>query len=429
MKIELNEILYAVSQGLDSVEIELRDNENNHCNGKHLTEGHCKRLAALSIMLGKALGLTADELIDLAAFSILHDNALTQVNQEEIEYRKYNNDQGYSEIDFNIRRCILGESNTRFMPFRTNNRDVILLHHENADGSGPQGRTYDRTPIKAQIIHLADTIDYNFDLKAPTRETHGAIIYFVKSNAGTMFSREIADTFCKFFKMKHLVNLSITNVDTFLHKATKHFNDEYSQQEVFNLATLIAQIIDFKSHYTCKHSSGVAVNCRAMAKNYGFPPEKITKYYLAGALHDVGKLMISNSLLQKPGRLDDEEFNRMKKHAFYTHQILENIKNKDMIDIIKWASNHHEKLNGTGYPLGLTGDQLSMEERLMTCCDIYQALTEERAYKKGFPHEEAIRIMRDMGMKGELDLQIVQTMDGVFSKQNLDRSIPTSILT
>ena len=163
MKIELNEILYAVSQGLDAVEIELRDEKNNHCNGKHLTEGHCKRLAALSIMLGKALGLTADELIDLAAFSILHDNALTQVNQEEIEYRKYNNDQGYSEIDFNIRRCILGESNTRFMPFRTNNRDVILLHHENADGSGPQGRTYDRTPIKAQIIHLADTIDYKTD--------------------------------------------------------------------------------------------------------------------------------------------------------------------------------------------------------------------------------------------------------------------------
>ncbi len=83
MKIELNEILYAVSQGLDAVEIELRDEKNNHCNGKHLTEGHCKRLAALSIMLGKALGLTADELIDLAAFSILHDNALTQVNQEE----------------------------------------------------------------------------------------------------------------------------------------------------------------------------------------------------------------------------------------------------------------------------------------------------------------------------------------------------------
>ena len=108
---------------------------------------------------------------------------------------------------------------------------------------------------------------------------------------------------------------------------------------------------------------------------------------------------------------------------------LENIKNKDMIDIMKWASNHHEKLNGTGYPLGLTGDQLSMEERLMTCCDIYQALTEERAYKKGFPHEEAIRIMREMGMKGEIDLQIVQTMDGVFSTQNLDKSIPTSILT
>ena len=100
MKIELNEILYAVSSGLDAVEQELLGTKN----------GHCKRIAGLSVMLGKALGLTPDELVDLAAFSILHDNALTQVNQEEIEYRKYNNDQGYSEIDFNIRRCITNVS-------------------------------------------------------------------------------------------------------------------------------------------------------------------------------------------------------------------------------------------------------------------------------------------------------------------------------
>ena len=194
MKIELNEILYAVSSGLDAVEQELLGTKN----------GHCKRIAGLSVMLGKALGLTPDELVDLAAFSILHDNALTQVNQEELEYKKYNNNEGYSKRDFDLRRCIIGETNTKFMPFRTNNRDVILLHHENADGSGPNGRTYDRTPIKSQIIHLADCLDNNFELAAAEKDTYGAIIYYVKSNAGTMFSREISDTFCKFFKMKHL---------------------------------------------------------------------------------------------------------------------------------------------------------------------------------------------------------------------------------
>lgn len=417
MKIELNEILYAVSSGLDAVEQELLGTKN----------GHCKRIAGLSVMLGKALGLTPDELVDLAAFSILHDNALTQVNQEELEYKKYNNASGYSKRDFDLRRCIIGETNTKFMPFRTNNRDVILLHRENADGSGPNGRTYDRTPIKSQIIHLADCLDNNFELAAAEKDTYGAIIYYVKSNAGTMFSREISDTFCKFFKAKHLNLLSVSNVGNYLRKATKHFNDEYSQQEVFNLATLIAQIIDYKSHYTCKHSSGVAVNCKKMAEFYKFPSEKITRYYLAGALHDVGKLMISNDILQKPTRLDDDEYQIMKQHAYYTYDILSQIKNMD--EIMIWASHHHEKLNGTGYPFGLKEENLSMEERLMACCDIYQALTEERAYKKGFSHEEAISIMRDMVIKGEIDNGIVASMDAVFSNKSWDRSIPTSILT
>ena len=116
----------------------------------------------------------------------------------------------------------------------------------------------------------------------------------------------------------------------------------------------------------------------------------------------------------------------MKKRAYYTYEILNDIKNMD--DIKLWASHHHEKLNGTGYPFGLTEAQLSHEERLMACCDIYQALTEERAYKEGFPHEEAISIMRDMAMKGEIDFGIMNAMDGVFSYQPRDREIPTSIL-
>lgn len=419
MKIDLNEILYAVSAGLDAVEHELLG----------VRKGHCKRIAALSIMLGKNLGMSADELIDLAAFSILHDNALTQVNQEELEYKKYNNGEGYSINDFNIRRCTIGESNTRYMPFRTNNRDVILLHHENADGSGPQGRTYDRTPIKAQIIHLADTLDNMYDLTVANRELHGAIVYFVKSNAGRLFSREIADTFCKTFKMKHLVSISLNHIDNFLRKATKHFNDEYSPQEVVNLATLIAQIVDFKSHYTCKHSTGVARNCDVMARYYDFSEEKRTRYYLAGALHDIGKLMIENSILQKPGKLNEYEYELMKQHAYYTYDILKHMKNMDD-NIMIWASHHHEKLNGTGYPFGLKADDLSLEERLMTCCDIYQALTEERAYKAGFDHPKAISIMREMVVKGEIDNSIVMAMDDVFSDGTRLSSAPTtSILT
>ena len=416
MKININEILYAVSSGFDSVEKELLGTR----------PGHCKRIAAISILTGKALGLSENELIDLAAFSILHDNALTEVNQEEIEYKKYNNGVGYTPRDFDIRRCTLGENNTKYIPFRTNNRDVILLHHENADGSGPFGRTYDRTPIKAQIIHLADMIETQFNLNEINKETYGDIIYFLRSNVDTLFSRELVNTFTKFFKQRQLNSISITNLDNTLRKATKNFNDEYSFKEIINLAILFARIVDHKSHYTCRHSIGVAENARAMAKFYHFPQDKMTKYYLAAALHDIGKLMIPNEILQKPGALTDEEYMIMRGHAYSTYNILNNIKNMD--DIKVWASHHHEKLNGTGYPFGLNEENLSFEEKLMTCCDIYQALTEERSYKAGLEHEVAIQIMRDMVIKGEIDMNIVNDIDRVMSNHITAYDQLTSIL-
>ena len=139
--------------------------------------------------------------------------------------------------------------------------------------------------------------------------------------------------------------------------------------------------------------------------------------------------MIDNSILQKPAKLNDYEYELMKQHAYYTYDILQHIKNMDDIKI--WASHHHEKMNGTGYPFGIGADELSHEERLMTCCDIYQALTEERAYKKGFPHEKAIEIMRDMVIKGEIDNSIVMAMDMEFrnGSARLKDAPTTTILT
>jgi HD-GYP domain-containing protein (c-di-GMP phosphodiesterase class II) len=418
LKINVNEILYAVSNGLDAVEAELLG---------HISIGHSKRLAVLSIITAKGAGLSAKDLIDIAAFSILHDNALTEVNQEEHQYRKYNGGKGYAETDFNIRRCIIGENNAKLIPFRTNCRDVIMLHHENADGSGPFGRSANNTPIKAQIIHLADCVDHNFDLNDISKANYLNIVAYVKANTDTLFSKEVSTAFVKSFKHKHLNALSFGNIDTTIRKATKSFSDEYSITEILNLATLFAKIIDYKSFYSCVHSLGVAQKAIHMADYYKYPTEKGVRFYLAGALHDVGKLMIKNEILQKPSRLTDAEYEQMRNHAFYTHEILSKLKGFD--DIVLWASHHHEKLNGGGYPFGLDASQLSSEERLMTCCDIYQALTEARPYKDGFTHAKAMEIMRDMVIKGEIDMDIVNDMNYEMTlNRKVDRSSPTSIL-
>ena len=101
--------------------------------------------------------------------------------------------------------------------------------------------------------------------------------------------------------------------------------------------------------------------------------------YLAGALHDIGKAAIGNDILEKPGRLTDEEFSKMKNHAGYTYLILSQA--EGMEDIRDWAALHHEKLDGTGYPFGKTADELNRQERIMACIDIYQALMENMVQK------------------------------------------------
>lgn len=101
----------------------------------------------------------------------------------------------------------------------------------------------------------------------------------------------------------------------------------------------------------------------------------------------------------------------MQTHAYYTYRILTDM---DLGDIVHWASFHHEKLDGSGYPFGKVGDELDFNDRLLACCDIYQALTEDRPYKKALSHQESIKIMREMAHQNKIDSQIVEDINRIF---------------
>jgi putative two-component system response regulator len=121
-------------------------------------------------------------------------------------------------------------------------------------------------------------------------------------------------------------------------------------------------------------------------------------------LHDVGKIAISDRILQKPGRLTDEEFEEMKKHAAFGVQIIEKIEaSTTASDFLKYAKifagTHHEKWDGSGYPNGLAGEDIPLQGRIMALADVYDALVSERPYKKAFTHEEAVKIIREGGGK------------------------------
>jgi putative two-component system response regulator len=117
-------------------------------------------------------------------------------------------------------------------------------------------------------------------------------------------------------------------------------------------------------------------------------------------LHDVGKIAISDRILQKPGKLTNEEFEEMKKHAAFGVQIIEKIEaSTTASDFLKYAKifagTHHEKWDGSGYPDGLAGEDIPLQGRIMALADVYDALVSERPYKKAFSHAEAVKIIRD----------------------------------
>ena len=408
MKLDLTDMFYALSFALDNIEAELLG----------LDTGHCRRVTFLSILMAKELGIKDEELRDFAGCCLLHDNALSEFIHEELitskEISVPLSEIVESDEEFMFQHhSIIGERNIRLLPFRTDVKNIIRYHHETADGTGPMKRTAEQTDIRAQILHLADMVDMTGKLTTMTENKFKEMQERVQRYSGSMFSKESVDLFMKAVSFEDIVHLQDKDgVHTYFEQELTTTAYDYTDEEIHHIAELFEKIVDYKSPFTEAHSKGVADKAEIMARFYGFDPEKTLRFYFAGALHDIGKLVVSNNILEKPDRLTNDEFSTMKNHASATYYVLSQI--KDIPDIVEWAANHHEKLNGKGYPRKLSEKELSFEDQLMACIDIYQALTEKRPYKDGFSHDKTLAIMRDMVGKGELNERIVNDIDTLF---------------
>ena len=226
------------------------------------------------------------------------------------------------------------------------------------------------------------------------------------------FAPELVEAFDTVFQQPIGALLSRDAPGLLLREALPDAPQEYDEHEIEAFAAMFARIIDYKSHFTCTHSQGIAEKSRRLGYFLGRDAEVCTKLYLAGALHDIGKLAIPNRILEKPDQLTNQEFDVMKTHALISWKILSRVEGLE--DVAEWAGMHHEKLNGSGYPFGRQADSLSPEARLLACVDIYQALSEIRPYKEGFSHRKAMEIMYGMAAQGFIDLEITQAVDACF---------------
>ena len=171
-----------------------------------------------------------------------------------------------------------------------------------------------------------------------------------------------------------------------------------------DICLLIAKIVDTYSSFTATHSIMVGEIARQLARWIQLPEPICQQIQIAGYLHDIGKISIPLSILEKEGELDEDELNQVREHSYMTGEILSDY--SELGDIINWASNHHEKLDGSGYPLHLEKDHLTLADRIISIADIFTALTEDRPYRKGMAWQEALQIMEADVINGALDSDV-----------------------
>lgn len=397
LHIDLNEILLSISFALDFVEMDVLGASSNHS----------KRVATIAMKLGKHFGLNSRDLFDLCSYSVLHDNGIAEEDlNRDVKLRP--EEKGcIAGLEQYHEHCEYGERNVALFPFQTGNRNIIRYHHEKYDGSGFYGLSGEEIPLLAQLIAIADTVDnlYHFERTEP--ENRRAIIDFISERRGSWFAPRVAEALLSAAEHASFwLELQNQFIDVSVRNAVPSFSEEITWTEIYDITLVLASIIDAKSRFTSRHSTELEEKICRLAGDHGYGEEEVYQLCIAAHLHDLGKLAVPNEILDKPAKLTAGEFDIVYAHPFYTRRGLEQI--SLFGELTGWAANHHERLDGSGYPYGLRAEELSYEDTLFMALDVYQALTEERPYRGSLGHQKAMSIMREEAALGKLDAEITE---------------------
>jgi putative nucleotidyltransferase with HDIG domain len=169
--------------------------------------------------------------------------------------------------------------------------------------------------------------------------------------------------------------------------------------------TALARTVDAKSPWTAGHSQRVTETATAIGRAMGLPAGDLDRLARGSLLHDIGKIAVPSSVLNKPGALTAEEFDQMKQHPTVGARILEPIPDYDRL--IPVVLQHHERFDGSGYPAGIAGDEISLDARIVAVADVFDALTSERPYRKAMDLDVATRIIAN-GSGSDFDPAVVE---------------------
>ena len=286
-------------------------------------------------------------------------------------------------------RCERGADISRLLGLPEATAQAILALDEHWNGAGhPLGLSKHKIPLLGRICCLAQTAEV-FIANEGIRQA----VSIINDRKGKWFDPELVNVFNQIAKERRFME-SLTSKDIQRELSKIEPPDHIRLADAENLdriATGFSQVIDAKSPWTQKHSQGVSNIAVTLGETLGFDAQKRRELRQAGLLHDIGKLGVSNLILDKPSKLTDIEYAQMKDHAMHSQRILSRV--SAFAPFADYASAHHERLDGKGYHRGLAGEQIAVEARILAVADVCEALAADRPYRAGMPPDRILEIL------------------------------------
>lgn len=364
----------------------------------HLSQ-HQQRVAYIVWEMGKIAGLPDERMERCFMAALLHDIGALSL-EEKIDLRD-------SRVESVEDHCIRGEFLLDKVPWLKESSKIVRLHHQ----KWQQWDESLRIPPApdSQLICIADFLERSIDRDKYILHQNEECLDKIKSLAGAYFHPHVVDLLLEASNREEFwLDLVSPRLYSILLNEGPHKRMDIELAGITLISELFRNIIDFRSRFTATHSSGVAAAASILSEFFGLTETEIGLMEVAGNLHDLGKLVIPNSILDKPARLNKEETAIMKSHTYYTYSVLNTI--GGLKQIAEWAAYHHERLDGSGYPFHCTAKELGTGARIMMVADIFTALAEDRPYKKAMSKDGIIQILNQFSGRDLLDKRIINLL-------------------
>lgn len=366
-------------------------------------ENHHWRVAVICDSLAECLDLAPEEREKVVYAALLHDIGAAANASEKERVRNIEESAVGPEL---FRHAEAGYDLLKDSPQLGRLADIIRHHHDRWIGGNPGGLAGEEIPLGARLLHLADKIALQIRPGEMIFTQNERIEEYVEKKSGTEFDPALVAVFknCAAAESFWLDMMNQSYQGALFQKLEVYGKMALSLDDALEISEIFATIIDSMSRFTAKHSQGVARVASLLAELKGFSASEVKMMRIAGLLHDLGKLAVPNSILEKPDRLTKSEVKIVRQHTYFTYRILEQIDSFEQI--AEWAAFHHECLDGTGYPFRLVAAELSLGSRIVAVADVFVALSEDRPYSGSMPQPRTENIMEKMVENNKLDSNV-----------------------